>query len=143
MRQVFKEIGDCKEILGHGLETDPRQKSEIGWIVRLLLRIVGGTIPLKPIGPPPLPAKSCLNIVSVVAKMRGGGDLDSGRDDLCVPSSAVCETYSFNATHQLIILRSFFLFLNKRTATPWVQRFSVLFVSSVSEVWSFLTSTLN
>ena len=79
MRQVFKEIRDCKEILGHGLETDPRQKGEIGWIVRLLLRIIGGTIPLKPIGnPPPLPAKSCLNIVSVVAKMRGGGTLTLG-----------------------------------------------------------------
>ena len=144
MRQVFKEIGDCKEILGHGLETDPRQKSEIGWIVRLLLRIVGGKIPLKPIGPPrPPPRKIMSQHCFCGGQNEGRGDLDSGREDLCVPSSAVCETYSFNATHQLIILRSFFLFLNKRTASPWVQRFSVLFVSSVSEVRSFLTTILN
>ena len=75
MRQVFKEIGDCKEILGHGLETDPRQKGEIGWIVRLLLRIVGGTIPLKPIGPPPLPIP--VTIVSMASTFLSMTELSS------------------------------------------------------------------
>ena len=92
---------------------------------------------------PPPPRKIMSQHCFCGGQNEGRGDLDSGRDDLCVPSSAVCETYSFNATHQLIILRSFFLFLNKRTATLWVQRFSVLFVSSVSEVRSFLTTILN
>ena len=41
------------------------------------------------------------------------GTLTLGATIYALPQRAVCETYSFNATHQLIILPSVFLFSTK------------------------------
>ena len=116
-------------------------------IIRLhhsLLKMVGGTIPIKPIG---LPANR-QNLAGAWFRWRQNegmpGTLTLGATIYVLPQRAVCETYSFNVTHQLIILPSVFLFSTKLVLLLlFVCLYACIYICYVLYIYTFIVHMLD
>ena len=137
-----KVIGDSIEILGHGLETDPRGKwdghhhclhsaSCSKWSAAQYLSNQLDFLQTGKISP---------------ERGLGGGKrtLTLGATIYALPQCAVCETYSFNATHQLIILPSVFLFSTKLVLLLlFVCLYACIYICYVLYIHTFIVHMLD